>query len=432
MKRDDNLLIDSHRLRDAIDRRAIKHVVLASEIGVTPRSVSRWVSGEVQRISRPNAIALSSALECSIDDITEGPAPVLATRREQQRAARALQERDLLLLLSPSDNWELAERLIRATMEPNLPLDDLGRLYNLLSIASWRQGRYDEGLEHAREAHSIGERCGESGITAKARTNLATIYDLRGDLERALELYCVGLDHPEQYDSPADHAASMSNTASLLHQFSRHEDAATLQLDAARKYEALARPFNVAIAWTSLAIHLQELGLHGYAWGALDRSDAAAAAAGYERGRAQIEVYRAESLAACGQNERAVASLRSGLARLSEFEVHDLSCLQIAARVARLGGDIDEARRAIRVALDATMQFPFMHASALMEASRVARAARDHDTAGDTLDRACVMFAQLGLNARAESVATEYGEPCEASQSVAEIVAGSIDECRNF
>jgi transcriptional regulator with XRE-family HTH domain len=151
MRPQDTVRLDTHALVARFEASGLKQWALAERLGVHRKTVSRWLTGRIQRVERVNAEALAQILACPLDALLVGDGAVYATAAEQARAASLVRERELVELLSPTADWELAERLVKATLRPELALDDLGRLYNLLSITAWRQQRYDEARGHAEQ-----------------------------------------------------------------------------------------------------------------------------------------------------------------------------------------------------------------------------------------------------------------------------------------
>lgn len=174
MRKEDTVPLNSHFVLRRIEVLGLKQWWLARELGVSEKTVNRWLTGRVKRVARYNAESLARQLGCRVEDvILPDETDVYATREEQRVAAGLLQERDLLGLLSPSDNWALAESLIKATMQPDLPLGHLGRLYNLLK----RAVKATEGfpipiarllLEGARLAAAAGDAASATDRREKA------------------------------------------------------------------------------------------------------------------------------------------------------------------------------------------------------------------------------------------------------------------------
>jgi tetratricopeptide (TPR) repeat protein len=411
VRRTETVRLDTHFVTRRVEVLGVKQWWLARMVGVDRKTVGRWLSGKVKRIARRNAEKLAAHLECSLDDITVADGvDVYATREERRAAASLLREKDLLQILSPSDNWDLAERLIKATMYPDLPLRDMGQLYNLLSIAAWRQGNYAEGAAHAERAREIGEKLGDAGIILNAAQNLATIDSLLGRNVRALEGYEKCLARPEYFHTKRDHAKTLSNVAMVYGDFARFGDSVAAQAKAIKLFEELALPFNLAIAWIGVGNVLTEIGYFPEARAAVGKARRYAAEAGFEKGVVTTLFYLGDVACLQGDLGEARGLIEAGAEGLRKYEVYDLACHEATARFYRRAGELDEAARRAAYGLSAADRFPTLRAGMLQERARLATA--EGDPAGEVRYRgeANAIFERTGLGARvrAEPV-VEYG-----------------------
>ncbi len=411
MRKEDTVRLNTHAVVRRVEVLRLKQWWLAEAVGVSPRTVNRWLGGVVTRVARENAERLAQHLGCAVEEIVvSDEADVYATRQQQRTAAALIEERDLLGLLSPSDNWHLAEGLIKATMQPNLPLRQLGMLYNLLSIAAWRQGQYEEARGHAERARECGQKCGDRGIVHKAIFNVATIESIAGSSLRALAGYEETLQHPEYFDTRRDHGSALANVAAVYRDFVRFQESLAAQQAAIRIFEELRAPFNLAIAWISMGQVAVELGWLEEAERAYDTAMHYAEASGYERGHASLLLYRADVVSLRGNHDEAMRLAEAGGTGLERFAVYDLACDEIGVRVARRAGDHAEAVRRCEAAAVRSCTFPVMHARLLQEQSRLAHAMGDVVTGRSALREAGAIFRRLGMHARiARGALAEYG-----------------------
>lgn len=412
MKKEDTVRLDTHALGRLIETQNVKQWWLARMIGVDRKTVSRWVSGKVKRLDRQNATLLAKHLECRLEDLTApDETDVYATREEQRAAARLVDEKDLLGILSPSDNWQLAETLIKATLEPNLPLRELGQLYNLLSIATWRQGHYDEGARHARRALEIGEQLGEKAIVFKSHFNMATIHSMQSRHRLSLELYARCLEQPGYFDSPRDHASTHFNIGMVYRDFARFPESLAAIDEAIRRFGELDLDFNLAIAWVGRGTVETELGRLDTARSSLERARHHADRGKVNRYQVATDLYLGEVLCLEGRIDEARPLILQGFEGLTRFPVHDLQCHEIVTRFHRRAGDLDAADRVYATGLAATAGFPTHHALLLQEGSRLAHARHDPVLAGARAGEANALFRGMDLEARVrEAPLHEYGK----------------------
>jgi tetratricopeptide (TPR) repeat protein len=411
VRRSDTVRLNTHFVVRRVEVLGLKQWWLARVIGVDRKTVNRWLTGKVKRINRYNAEKLAEYLECSLEEIIiPETAVVYATREEQRGAAELLRERDLLQILSPSDNWELAERLIKATMYPDLPLRELGRLYNLLSIAAWRQGNYAEATAHAERAMEIGERLGDRGIMHNAIYNVATVDSLLGRHSRSMDGYEECLVHPEYFDTKREHAKVLSNISMVYRDFVMFDKSFHSQVEAIRMFEGLGLPFNLAIAWAGMAVILTELGFFEEARASAGEALRYADETGFEKGTVTTPFCIADAVCLQGYLDEARPLVEGGLEGLKEYDVYDLACHEIAARFFRRAGEYEEAAYQLETGLGLAEDFPTLYAMMLQESARLANAKGVGAEEERLRLEANYMFEEMGLPARVRNgPVAEYG-----------------------
>lgn len=401
MRKEDTLRLHTHALAHRIAARGFKQTWLASQVGVDKKTVGRWLNGQVKRLARGHAARLATVLGCAVSDLTVADeTDVLATKEEQRVAAKLIQERDLLARLSPTDDWRLAETIIRATLQPDLPLATLGRLYNLLSIACWRQGAYDEGLRHASRAREIGSRCGDRTIVCGATYNDAVIESLRGDHAAALLAYERCIARPEDFETPRDRGKVLSNLSVAYRDVLRFDDSVKTQQEAIDLFLELGLDLNLAIAWVSHGYTLTELGRFDDAQAAHRKAAEHAQRAGYQRGVDCGPIYLADPTSLDGAEKKARDLVLAALPALERHEVYDLGLHEIAARVLRRAGDLDGAAAQIAEGLKRSPDFPGVHAFMRLEEARLALARKDTKGEARAREAANDAFRRAGLAVR--------------------------------
>jgi len=410
VRKDDAVRLDTHAFLRLLEAGGVKRTWLAARVGVAPKTVSRWATGKVKRLARANAEALAEVLGCDLAEITASDeADVLATREEQRMAARLIQHQDLLELLSPSDDWALAESLIRATLQPDLPLRDLGRLYNLLATAAWRQGKYADASGHAGRAREIAERTGDAGVLSGAAYNQAVIDSLTGDLAAAIAGYERCLER-DAFDSPRERGKVLSNLADGYRSLLRLDESVAAQREAIAVFEGLGLDQNLAIAFVNLGAVLTEAGRPAEAGEAYARGEDHARRARYARGVDCAPFYRADALALQGEAAVARDLVREALPTLARHAVYDLGCHAIAARVLRRAGDLDGAAAQVAEGLRRAEPFPELLGAMRLEEARLALARGDAAGEARAREAANAAFRRAGLAVRVrERPVVEHG-----------------------
>ncbi|MDF1664546.1 MAG: tetratricopeptide repeat protein [Planctomycetota bacterium] len=411
MKKEDTVGLNTHSLNKHIQELALKQWWIARQIGVDRKTVSRWVTGRVKRMSRANAVALSELLSCPLSDITvSDECDVLATQEEQRIAAELIEKEDLLQILSATDHWPLAESLIKASMLAHLPKRQMGQLYNLLSIAAWRQGHYDEGRQRAERALDLSQQIGDPFIAHKAQVNIATIESLTGRVDKALEVYESCIKDPQSFAKQRDLGSAYSNLGCLYRSFKRFDESVVAQETALELFNQQGIDLNAAISCFSLGVVFTEMNRYDAALSAFKNGEIASLKARYERGKDCAALYSCDPLSMKGETDAARDILIDALPKLDNYPVYDLGLREIAARVFRRAGDMAKAREQLNIGLERSKDFPEIEAFMRFEEARylltmgknkLARAAQESGTGA---------FLKATLNCRAEQKSiTEYG-----------------------
>jgi len=410
VKREDTVRIDTHYLTRRIEVLDLKQGWVARQVGVDRKTVSRWATGKVKRMARASAEALASVLDCDVAELTvDDETDVLATKEEQRVAAQLIQQNDLLQLLSPTDNWQLAESLIRATLQPDLPKAQLGQLYSLLSIAAWRQGHYDEGRQRAERALELAHELGDKAIAHKAHANLATIASLTGSQLDALAGYERCLAEPEYFANKRDHGAALSNVGDVYRCLTRFAESVAAQQHSIRLFSELGLDFNLAISFVSLGYVRTEQGDYAAALAAYTQGGEHARQANYARGVDCDPLYRADARSLLGELEVAADQVEAALPALTRHAVYDLGCHECAARVLRRAGRLEAAAATLAEGLRRSADFPVIHAFMRCEEVRLRRATGDAAGERAAQEAAHAAFRATGLEVRVGPVPAEPG-----------------------
>jgi len=411
MRREDTVRLDTDRLVREVRELGLRQWALARLVRVSRKTVSRWLTGKVRRITAHNLERLAEALGCRPGELTlPESAPPYATRADQRHAAELSLDRDLVQLLSPSGDWELAEGVLRAALEPNLPPGRLGRLLNQLSITAWRQERYDEGYALARRAAEIGGRIGDEAVRVKAAANMATVDSLVGRHTDALEGYEWCLERAGSFETARDHAGVLTNVSMVYRDFARFTGSVAAQREAIRLFTGLELPFNLSIAHTCLGVILTEWGRLDEAGLALEESRRRAGAANFSQKLVTLNFYEADVAVLGGDLDRAGELVAEGLRGLGDIEHYDPACLEITARCRRLAGDFGGAARSIAGGLERSRKLLPARALLLQERARLALALGDESGEERHRGEANKIYERTGLDKRIrrETVA-EYG-----------------------
>lgn len=369
--------IDAARLRNRVTELRLRQWWIAEQLGIDRKTVARWLGGQVRTMRADNAAALAEVLRCAVADFErrDGDAD-LASPDDQRAAGLALAAGTLLERLGPVGEWDVAERLIRASAVPDLPPHVLAALYNQLCVACWRQSRMTEAESHNQRAMALVERCGDLALRADALASRANLAHWRGDSALAQATYREALTL-RAHIAPARHAGLRNNLGASLYECGDFA-AGRIELEASLdEFRLVGTPMQLSIARTHLA--LLDLRVDDVAGARVhaDWSRRHAQEGGYQRGLAMVELLRAEIAGREGRFGDARQALRDGLARFASLGIDEGLNREIAARVHRLLGETDAARAAVAAGLAVSAGFPLQAAHLHFEAACIEHAAGD-------------------------------------------------------
>ena len=394
-----NLSIAENRVREL----ALKRWWVAEQMGVDRKTVGRWLNGRVKRIRRSNLERMAEVLECSPEELTIS-SEAIASVADQERAAQLIEEENLLEVLSPSGRWPLLESLIKATLRPSLPLPLLGKLYNLLAIACWRQSRIDDAETYAEKAMEMAVRTGNLQVQTGAHLNLGTISWCRGQLDDASAHYRACLSRSKHLVSTTDQAAAYSNLGAVYCDIGDFDGSETLQLEAIRRYGRLRKPMNSSIARCQLGLLRLQQNRLDEATTLIHRSISDAERAGYKRGLLFGSLATADINARRGRHELAATDYALGIAGFEELEIFEALNYEIGSRIARFGSDLELAERRLEKGFQYAGEFPLARARLHVESMLCAVARRDRVTESEHREQAIALFETLGAQPRAAAL----------------------------
>src|SRR5262245_12569073 len=123
MKRDDTALLNLAALDNALRAQGVKQWWLADQVGVSRKTVTRWMTGKVKSVQTATLAKVADVLSVPLAALTlTDHADAFASRQEQAEAARLIEQERLLEILGPQGKWSFVEILIKATLSAQLPL----------------------------------------------------------------------------------------------------------------------------------------------------------------------------------------------------------------------------------------------------------------------------------------------------------------------
>ena len=307
MSKEEQVLLDLVFFDNRFRELELKQWWLAEEIGVDRKTIGRWLTGQTKRIRKDNLKKLSEILECVEDDlILKDEASQFASINEQKAAAKLIEQENLLEILTPTGKWPLLEGLIKASMEPHLPLSLLGQLYNFLCIAAWRQSDLEKAEAYLVKAKEMASKTSHQSVIARTKLNEATLASFRGNIKESIDGYQYCIDHQKYLDEPGVLASALSNIACVYHEYGDFDKALAYQLQAIEEFTKQEKPLNLSIAYIGLCdVHL-ELGQLDEAWAACEKSLEMAKSSQMQRGLGDCDLFFSLILSKKGKFEEAL------------------------------------------------------------------------------------------------------------------------------
>jgi DNA-binding Xre family transcriptional regulator len=147
---DSCLTLNRQKLLEEVNRRQIKREMLAEEIGVTPRTLRRWLHGQTTRVQMMHLDQLARRLGCAVTDlIADEPGTDLPFQSPDVHPL-LLQLRRYVLQEATQENFECATRLVHGNGSA-LPFD-------IQAAALYEYARFAFQLGHISQAQRAFER----------------------------------------------------------------------------------------------------------------------------------------------------------------------------------------------------------------------------------------------------------------------------------
>ncbi|WP_432662174.1 tetratricopeptide repeat protein [Wukongibacter baidiensis] len=373
MKKKNTIAINTHFINNRIQELGLKRSWLAERIGVDRKTISRWTTGKVKYIADYNAEALAKCLEATIQDISDNTdIYTLGTQLDKELAVKEIISEDLLLLLSPTGNWRLIETIIKSTISPGLSKENIGKLYNWLSITKWRMKNYDDAIVFANKALEIGDEIGDKAISLKALFNLGTIESLMGNNVPALEFYLKCYELKEYFETKMDLASLCTNLSMVYRDMVSFKESIYFQKEAVRLFTSEERNYNLAIAHQCFGYIYTEIGEFNKAIESLNKAIEYAKKSNYQAGLVTINLYKLDAVVLSNRFEDINDDIEAIINRFLNEDYNDSFCFEYIARYYRIMSRILEAEKVIKIGLKKIQNNPVAEASLWHERARLA------------------------------------------------------------
>lgn len=380
MTQADLLILNIAFLKNRIAELGLKQWWLAEQVGVDRKTVSRWLNGQGKSSEKPrsiqaeNAKALAQVLGCSVADLILSDGNLqIAGVEEQKVAAQFLASSSLLEKLGPIGEWNVIESLLKATMVSDLPLEILGKLYNQLTIASWRQSKIDQAEIYNNKTKEIALKLKDKFLLAQALLSEANIQAWRGQTKKAIYCFSSILDL-ERFVTPRLLGATHSNLGGVLYEAGEIDRGLQHVEKSISCFLIDGTAMNLSISRCHQAIiYLQKRDLDSAANYA-QKTMELALAVDYRRGVLMGYLIQSEIAACKNLSADSDLLLQQALEGFHLLNIEEGLNYEFAGRICRLNGNLDRSQEYLKKGISISNEFPLYQAAIFFELARTEKA----------------------------------------------------------
>jgi hypothetical protein len=432
VRKEDTARLNTHALVARVSELGIKQWWLARKLEVTTRTVNRWMTGKVKRLSRDNLDRMVEVLKTTRDELSSpDEADVFATRAEQTRAASVLVLPETENMFKASQQFSAYEQLLKATLHPDLTLAQLAVMYNQLVIVAAMQYKFREARQFAERVIEYAQRAGDIGHEMSARTSLAVMdaeEGLLGEARKKLELLA---DMQESVGVVLRHRANIQhnlcNAYRLIGDMKHGVESANYTL---AYYSRHGNAEFVSSALNTCGLMARDIGRLPEARELFDRALAVVRQGALPRDEAEFNIYLLEIDSLQGQTE-AAAALPPLLAKLKNFTYFADNYFVSAAGILRRAGELAAAEEVVGAGLTSASTRRYERPLLLQELARIAVARGEGAAAQKLLSEANLGFASCGMGKRtADDPAREVGQQFKRSAARYKLEVSELEHSR--
>jgi tetratricopeptide (TPR) repeat protein len=412
VRKQDTAALNTHALVACVEELGIKQYWLARKLEVTTRTVNRWMTGKVKRISRDNLDRMVEVLKTTHEALTTADeGDVFATRAEQTKAAHLLVSAETEALFHTRQQFAAYEQLLKATLHPDLTLRQLAVMYNQLLIVNAMQRKYDEARQMAERAIDYAVRCGDVPHEMSARTSMAVIDAEQGLLGEARKKFELLMDLHESVGSTLRYKANIAHNLGtayrLIGEMKKAVEMSNLTIE---YYSEFGRVDFSGSAYQTCGLLARDIGQHAAAEEFFQASYELHKLDTLPREQVESMIYILESRSL--QGEPAVATeLPPLLERMRGFTYFGDNYHVAAAGTFRRAGEIGKAEEVLADGLASPSTRRYERPLLLQEQARCCMAKGNRKAADKLLAEANVGFKQCGMTKRlTDDPALEVGE----------------------
>lgn len=244
-----NYKIDKNKLQEKIRQSGMKQSLLAHKIGVSEKTISRWVTGKIFFIKYHNLEALSYALNCQKNDLL---------MLENKELIHTLLDEELLEKLSPYDNYEMVEQIFLHAFSTALDDETKCKAYLVLANANWKNTRYKEALDYLEKVFILASELKNDGLWFEYYYQLGTIESINGEL-KCIDNLNKAFDLRSYASSPVLIGKLSNNLGMMFREIGDLKKAIKYMDEAYRYFEISEKYYNLCIACQGLMTIYSEL-----------------------------------------------------------------------------------------------------------------------------------------------------------------------------
>ncbi len=344
---------------DRFEARQMRRWWVAEQLGISRRTLLRWLNGVTAEISSVAAEKLAEILSCSVQEIIHSTDSDIATSEEQSEAARALVASDLLASMAPGHQYALYTKLAKGMLVPGLGKQELGALYMNLSLAHFRQSQLDDAGHYANKTKQLALELGDRQLLLRANMQLSYQAYLKGDAAQCLKLELDNLELAKVLGDKKLIAANLSNIGDQHLNFGDHERSLLFQLESISLYESLYQEgadteSNLTFCHLGLVSLYLEQALYVSAAEHITHARRWAERGKFRRGLADCDRFEALLASATGHTGKTLVLMRQSEQIYNELNIMEVPILidfgLISHRLKRDGPEFLE--RAVKLAKD--------------------------------------------------------------------------------
>ncbi len=339
--------LNREQLISEINESSIKHLWLANQIGVSEKTLSRWVSGDVTRIRSSNLNKLAIALDCSREVlIAEPDKDDFPTDKNRNVLVNELNNDGLLYQLLVSSKIKLAISLIKSTFHSSLPSGVIANFYIKLGYASLIHRKFRTAKKYITKGLTKAEVTNDNRLIFSANLGLAITYFFECDYHKC-QNYLIKCEQNMQYSG--QEKAHLFNTFAMYYLYTGELQAC---IDYANKCIEECAPNTGSIEKELfLSSALQLRGASQLLSGNTDQARLscveslnAAEQSKYKRSIAVSKAYLAAVHAVCNKTDLARKLIDESFKLVNNVDISYPSLLCIKAFIFRKSGEVQSLR----------------------------------------------------------------------------------------